>query len=432
MITVKDTPFYTAKHWELLPQSLLNRKGIFAKAKSLNFVAKGYVVVQGDEHTMPSVGFYEESEGFSLEATIASTSQEKAIFVIQTDHGSYKLFLTDRNMILSGSGFEGALEDVISEIDGSARMVLPTAKVYCSDPVACSISPEWESIDLERIINFESKVPIEEMHTRSRMAKPMAIAAVALVVGIAIVFGWQMAQKKSGPTISKEQQEAEAKRRMFLAEQTRLLDQFREKSSSWIVDVANQINDKYAVNGFGWSFTGADCTRSSCKLIWSSSPSQNAYYSPFIKMVRINGVDTNVTGTKLSINNNSADINAELKLPSPDWINLSSDASKIPLANAVRDRLWDFKQVMDSRYGIKVQPSKSAEKNLVPGTVPPGVIVVYKKGELSATGETVAQLFYFASALDSMGLYAQKFVYSPGTSSKIKQQWKVEASYVTR
>jgi hypothetical protein len=432
MITVKQTAFYTAHHWEPMPSNLAHRKGIAAKAKALNLDAEGYVVVRGNEHTMPSIGFYRESEGFSLEATIAAASKGSVIYVVQTDQGGYKLLLVDNQMILSGSGFEGTLEEIIAEIEGSARLVLPSAKVYCTDPVACSAAPEWDSVDIERIIDLDSKVAIEKLRSQSNLAKPLAIAIVALLAGAGALYGWQMMHNNHGPMLSKEQQEAAAKRQMYMTQQTNLLNHFKEENSNWIVDAAKQINAKYAINGFGWNFTGAECARTSCKLIWSSIPKQNAYYAPFIKMVKLDGEDKGVSGAKLSMNNNGADINAEMKLPTPEWLNLSSGVNKLPLNKTVQDSLWDFKQVMESRYGITVEPSKMGETNLVSGAVPPGVLMVIKKGSLSATGESATQLFYFAKALDAMGFYANKLVYSPGTSSKIKQQWKVEASYVTR
>jgi hypothetical protein len=430
MVTIKNTEFASALAWEAIPSGAANRKGISARSKALQIEVGGYVLVRGGDNTLPSVGFYKESEGYSLEATIAAGASESAIYVIHLDDNNYMLLIVDDRMLLSGSGFTGTLDDVISEIESSARIVLPKASVYCTDPVAIATASEWDPIDIESIIDLDKKVPIEKLANQSSLVKPLIIAGSLVIAGGAAFYGWQM--MKHVPTITKEQRDLEAKRQLFMNQQTNMLNHFKEKDSDWIYEAAEKIDAKYAINGFGWNFTGAECTRSGCNLIWSSLPNENAYYAPFIKMLKIDDEKKGAKSTKLVANSTGADIKAQVGLPEPKWLMLSSKINELPEANQVRERLWDFKQVMESRYGLDVQPSKQGEANLVPGVVPPGIIMVVKKGSLSAAGQNRAQLYYFAKALDAMGMYATKLVYSPGTSTKVKQQWKVEASYVTR
>lgn len=430
MVTIKNTEFASALLWEAVPSGAANRKGVSSRAKALQINADGFVVVRGGDHNLPSVGFYAESEGYSLEATIAAAATESAIYVIHVDDNDYMLLIVDERMLLSGSGFKGSLEEVIAEIDSSARIVLPNASVFCTDPVAIATASEWEPIDLESLIDLDKKVPIEKLTTNTSMVKPLIVAGVLIVAVGAGFYGWQMI--KHVPTVSKEQRDAEAKRLMFMNQQTNMLNHFKEQNSDWIYSAAKEIDAKYAINGFGWNFTGAECTREHCDLIWSSVPNESAYYAPFIKMLKIDGAKEGAKNAKLVANSAGADIKAQMKLPDPKWVMLSSKVNELPESNKVRDRLWDFKQVMESRYSLDVQPSKQGEGNLVPGAVPPGVIMVVKKGTLSAAGQSRTQLYYFAKALDAMGFYATKLAYSPGTSTKVKQQWKVEASYVTR
>lgn len=434
MVTVKNTVFDSAIRWGASHNGNVGKKEILSSAKKLGLSPKGFAISKGSS-SVDSVGWYANQNGYSLESTIALSTQGTSIYVVALNEDRFVLVVVDEGAVLPGSGFSGTLEEVSREIENTIRVVLPDAPIFCTDPVAIGSEPEWQPVSIDSIVDVGRKVAIQSLASDQKLMIPLVVIVFAVVAGGGFYY-WQSSHSKMQlPTLSNEEKQARMKIAAFNTQQTNLLNTFKEQNNAWVTATAERVDRQFAVNAFGWEFTGADCSRQSCKLIWSVGTGERAFFEPFTHLMGFDSKPYKIEGVQsvsLAQAGVKAEINATWDLPKPQWISLSTKTGSLPESKDEQDLLWDFKQIMGQRFGIQIEPGKPAITNLVPTAVPPGVISVIKKGSISATGQSIAQLTFLVNALDNMGFYATKLVYSPGTSSKINKQWKVEASYVAR
>lgn len=446
MLTFQGEKFVCAKEWRSIEGAPSARKlSTLAQSQTIDGQPVGGIafhVVEdhGEKETL--LGLYTETQGKSLEATLANCVDDDGFYLIEQDDGLVALVIIEHGQIIPHSGVTGDLTDVESELASIqaslffGESVLPM--IVSSQAIADSLGHMGhENVvvqPLPDLICEDGFVSLSSVKKKkdSLFAVVTMLTVTAGVLGGGGYYTYQeMFAKPDAKPGMTEEEKLEQQRKEFLSDQREAASRLIPEKRDWPVSTLTSLLERYRVSAYGWQFDGMECSLSSekCTLVWRGAEGQASPVEPFADRL-----DVDVDSLSLSTADNGT-LNYSIDADGaglPGFVSFDDEAlSDLPSVATFSRPWWEVIQVQRVRLpGVSIaQPNQM--KKVVPQATPPGVPVVAYEGKTEINGQSIAELEAAIDAVDVIPASPIRLVYVDGQGqSNNEAGWKIEVQYV--